>query len=474
MVAAASGGMNSTAAIWLVLIPLEAALSGSRRAVAVAALLAIGGVGLLLVAGSWLGLRPAAEHASLLTIGTLSALVYATGIAIGAGGLVQALRRIREEERRQLPVFGVTDVITWHGQGGRVVYASENAEAVLGALAADLQGNGLFDRIHVADRPAWLRALSEAATGESGEIEFRLRRPGEAGFMWLEMRCRRFDGKLDGDGAQPNAIAVMRDVTARKSHQEALVAARTEAERANAAKSRFLASMSHELRTPLNAIIGFSDMLQNETGHPIDSTRRREYARIISRSGHHLLAVTNDILDMARLETGHFELSPEPFRPEAVIASSVELLGLRAEEAGVVLHVDASDDLPDIIADRRAVMQILINLIANAITFSDRGGAVTVRASAAGEQIVFEVMDAGIGMAPDDLARIGHPYFRGGGRRCDGAGSGLGLSIVKRLVDLHGGALEGSSELCKGTRMVVRLPMDGAGLLPLAKVQKRA
>jgi cell cycle sensor histidine kinase DivJ len=474
MVAAASGGMNATAAIWLALIPLEAALSGSRRAVAVAALLAIGGVGLLLAAGSWLGLRPAVEHASLLTLGTLSALIYATGIAIGADDLVQALRCIREEERRRLLAFGATDVITWHGQGGRVVYASENAEAVLGAPAADLQDNGLFDRIHVADRPAWLRALSEAAAGEPGEIEFRLRRPGEAGFIWLEMRCRRFDGKPSGDGTQPNAITVMRDVTARKNHQDALIAARTEAERANAAKSRFLASMGHELRTPLNAIIGFSDMLQNETGHPIDSTRRREYARIISQSGHHLLAVTNDILNMARLETGHVQLFPEPLRPVAVIASSVELLGLRAEEAGVVLHVDAPDDLPDIIADRRAVMQILINLIANAITFSERCGAVTIRAGVADEQVVFEVMDTGIGMAADDLARIGRPCFRGAGHRHDGAGTGLGLSIVKGLVDLHGGALEASSEPGKGTRMVVRLPTDGAGLLPLARVQKRA
>jgi cell cycle sensor histidine kinase DivJ len=292
--------------------------------------------------------------------------------------------------------------------------------------------------------------------------------------MWIEMRCRRFDGKPDGDGTRPNAVAMMRDVTARKSHQDALIAARTEAERANAAKSRFLASMGHELRTPLNAIIGFSDLLQNETGHPIDSTRRREYARIISQSGHHLLAVTNDILDMARLETGHFELFPEPFRPGAVIASSVELLGLRAEEAGVVLRADASDDLPDIIADRRAVMQILINLIANAIKFSDRGGTVTVRAGVAGEQVVFEVIDTGIGMAADDLARIGRPYFRGSGRRHDGGGTGLGLSIVKGLVDLHGGELEASSETSKGTRMVVRLPRDGAGLLPHARVQKRA
>jgi two-component system, cell cycle sensor histidine kinase DivJ len=475
MVAAASGGVNSSAAIWLVLIPMEAALSGSRRAIIVAALLAIGGAGLLLVASSWFGLGPVVEHASLL--GTLSALIYAMGIALGADGLVRALRLAREEERRQLSAFGATDVVTWHGPGGRIVYASANAQRALGASAADLTGYGLFDRIHVADRPAYLRTLSEAANGDTGEIEFRLRRPGGADFMWIEMRCRPFEGKLDEYGPRPDVVAVMRDVTARKNQQQALIAARTEAERASAAKSRFLASMSHELRTPLNAIIGFSDMLQNEAGSSSDSARRREYARIISQSGHHLLAVTNDILDMSRLETGHFEIFPEPFPPGAAITSSVELLSLRAEEAGVTLCIDAPDDLPDLIADRRAVTQILINLISNAIKFSNRGGTVIVRAGVDGEHIVFEVVDRGIGMMQDDLARIGHSYFRGaGGRGHSGAGTGtgLGLSIVKGLVDLHGGALEASSEPGKGTRLAVRLPVDCERVAAAARVKKRA
>jgi two-component system, cell cycle sensor histidine kinase DivJ len=490
MVAAASGGMNSSTAVWLVLIPLEAALSGSRRAVVVAALLAIGGAGLLAVAGSWFGLGPAVEPSSLVTLGTLSAVIYATGIALGADGLVQSLR-LGREEAQALPAFGATDVVTWHGKGGRLLYASENAGAVLGALPADLQDHGLFDRIHVADRPAWLQALSTAAMGETGEIEFRLRRPGEAGFIWIEMRCRPF-GKRDG-GPGPDVVAVMRDVSARKHRQDGLIAARTEALRANAAKTRLLASMSHELRTPLNAIIGFSNMLQNDSGHPIDSARQREYARIISQSSHHLLAVANSILDMSRLQTGHFELFPEPFRPASVIASSVELLALRAQEAGVTLAVEAPEDLPGMVADRRAVTQILINLVANAISFSHRGGAVTVRAGIDLPEVVFEVTDTGIGMTPADLARIGNPYFRAAGaRRQDdawgatgpgsgvspglgsGQGAGLGLSIVRVLVELHGGTLEASSEPSKGTRMAVRLPLDCAGPLKIARMQKRA
>jgi two-component system, cell cycle sensor histidine kinase DivJ len=483
IVAASSGGINSFAAIWLVLIPLEAALSGSRRAVAVAALLAIGGVGLLVVVTSWFGLGPDVERSSgpPTAIGTLSALIYATGIALSADSLVRAnfTRLGRETEQRWLPAFSPADVITHHGHGGRIVYASANAQAVLGAPASDLQGYGLFDRIHIADRPAYLRALSEAAAsgdtcegdtcegdtceGDTCEIEFRLRRQAQVEFIWIEMRCRPCNGNVARDlgATSPHVVAVMRDVTSRKARDDALIAARAEAERANAAKSRFLAFMSHELRTPLNAIIGFSDMLGNEAENLIDAARRLEYARIINESGHHLLAMVNEVLEMSRLETGNFELFPEPFRLDAVIASCAELLALRAQEAGVNFNIDVPSGLPEIVADRRAVLQILINLIANAIKFSDPGGAVSVSAGVDRQHVRFEVADTGIGIAPDDITRIGSPFFQIRGTcGCKHDGVGLGLSIVKGLIDLHGGKLEAESRPGEGTRMVVRLPLD--------------
>ncbi len=467
-VAANSGGINSVAIIWLVLVPLEAALSGSRRAVAVAALLAGGGIGLLVVGGSWLDLGPGVERSTgaLTALGTVSALIYATGIALSADSLVRAnfMRVGRAAEPHRLPAFSPTDVITRHGPGGRIVHASANAQAVLGTPASDLQSYGLFDRIHIADRPAYLQALSEAAaSGDTCEIEFRLRREAKGEFTWIEMRCWSCNGNRtnDRDAASPEVVAAMRDVTARKNRQEALLAARAEAERGNAAKSRFLACMSHELRTPLTAIIGFSDLLRNESENLIDSARRLEYARIINESGHHLLAVANEILDMSRLDTGNFGLFPEPLRLDAVIASCVELLALRAQEAGVTFNTEAPSGLPEIVADRRAITQILINLITNAIKFSDRGGTVAVSARVDGQHVLLEVADTGIGIAPDDLTRIGNPFFQVQGRcgrKNDGAG--LGLSIVKRLVDLHGGELKVQSGPGEGTRMAVRLPLD--------------
>lgn len=479
ILAAGPGGIGALAAVVLVLVPLEAALSPVRRAVA-AALIAAAAAGLAMLlaalAGAWFG-PPAAWPGGLPTApGTLAGLLYAAGLTLGTGGFVPWPPVRLCHEAKRLPAFAAGDVITHHGHDGRIVYASD----VLGAPPGDLHGYGLFERIHVADRPAWLSALSQAAaTGAAGEIEFRLRRPGEADFMWIEMRCRPFDGHTARHGeAAPEAVAVMRDVTIRKARLDAALTAQAEARRAKCAMSRFLALTAHELCSPLNAIIGFSDMLRGEAGQPIESARRREYARIISQSGRHLLAVVDHILDMSRLQTGHFRLDPEPVRLAAVIASCAELMTPGALQEGVVLQTEVAADLPEIVADRRALTRILINLIANAVRFSGRGKAVTVRALREGERVALEIADTGTGMTPGDHASL-RSGWAPGGRRPMGAGpvgagsvgagcgagsvgAGLGLSIVKGLAALHGGELEAVSERGRGTRMVVRLPVDCA------------
>ena len=234
-------------------------------------------------------------------------------------------------------------------------------------------------------------------------------------------------------------VAVLRDVSERKIHERALEIARKESERINNAKSRFLATMSHELRTPLNAIIGFSDMLGNDSIE-LDAAREREYAMLINESGRHLLSVVNGILDMSKMENGNFEITPEPFAPAPVIRSCCDLLVLKAQEAGVELITRIAADLPEIVADRRAVSQILINLISNAIKFTPRGGRVSVSALCDGARLAVTVDDTGVGIGEADLPRLGEAFFQARAsydRRHDG--TGLGLSIVKGLVRLHGG-----------------------------------
>ena len=174
----------------------------------------------------------------------------------------------------------------------------------------------------------------------------------------------------------------MRDITKRKEQEAALEDARAEAERANEAKSRFLATMSHELRTPLNAIIGFSEMLTKEGSMMIDAKRRHDYAHLINDSGHHLLSVVNGILDMSKIESGNFEITPEPFAPRQVIAECCALLGYKAREMGIDLVVDLPESLPDMVADKRSLHQIMLNLVSNAIKFTKRGGKITVSARA--------------------------------------------------------------------------------------------
>jgi cell cycle sensor histidine kinase DivJ len=277
------------------------------------------------------------------------------------------------------------------------------------------------------------------------------------------MRCRSLDRIVDGavHSEACEVVAVMREVTTRKVQEQALEDARVEAERANDAKGRFLATMSHELRTPLNAVIGFSEMLMHDEEMQLDAVQRRDYAHLINDSGHHLLSVVNGILDMSKIETGNFEITPEPFAPAPVIRSCCDLLGLKARDAGVELLPRISVDMPEIIADKRALKQIMLNLISNAIKFTDRGGHVVVEATVESSIVVVRVVDNGVGIAEDDLPRLGDPFFQARGsyaRPYDG--TGLGLSIVKGLLALHHGQIEIKSRVAEGTCVTVRLPID--------------
>ncbi len=218
------------------------------------------------------------------------------------------------------------------------------------------------------------------------------------------MRCRAVDQAIGDGTAEREVVAVMRDITGRKEQEAALEEARAEADRANAAKSRFLATMSHELRTPLNAIIGFSEMLTKEGSLMIDAKRRHDYAHLINDSGHHLLSVVNGILDMSKIESGNFEITPEPFAPRQVIEECCGLLGYKAREMGIDLVTDLPEGLPDIVADKRSLHQIMLNLVSNAIKFTKRGGKITVSARSDAANITVVVEDTGVGIGDRGLA----------------------------------------------------------------------
>ncbi|GAB1715663.1 MAG: multi-sensor signal transduction histidine kinase [Nitrobacter sp.] len=475
MIAIPTGGIESFAAVWLIVIPLEAALSASRRVVGFASMLAVSCVLALIAMGSFDVLPPldvgAATHGIFMASGIASATLYAAAVAFGSEALARTGASLLnvEEDRYRLLARNMCDVISRHGRNGAVQFISPAAEALLGAPASELQDHGLFDRVHVADRPAYLTALAAAALGSDAQsVEFRLRRDVARGprrearhpadFIWVEMRCQPLVSAAGS--AEPEVVAVMRDITDRKHQEHALDLARTAAENADAAKTRFLATVSHELRTPLNAIIGFSEMIVQEDALAIDAARRKEYAQLINDSGQHLLSVVNSILDMSKMESGNFEISPEPFAPREMLLNSSNLLALKARDSGIELVTRVPEDLPQITGDPRAFRQIVLNLVSNAIKFTERGGRVTVSARIEGSRMMLSVMDNGVGIAQEDLKRIGDPFFQAGQtyqRRHEG--TGLGLSIVKSLVALHRGEIDLRSKVGEGTTVTVMLPL---------------
>ncbi len=477
-VATLTGGLASPVILWFAVIPAEAALAGSKRITAVSALVA--GAALAAVAlVDFGGLLPVARmpDRALTLVVAGGALLYAASLALRLHARhAGAEQRMRDGEGRyRLLADNATDLITRHDLSGDVEFASPSARALTGCAPSELEGRGLFERVQVADRPAFLQAFSEAdRTGRSMSVEFRVRRgePGSrATYSWLEMRCRPAVDPVDG---RRMLVAVTREITQRKDAEAAFEGARGDAEQASRAKDQFLANMSHELRTPLNAIIGFSDILREELAGRAGAERHHDYARLIHASGEHLLEVVNAILDMSKIEAGGIDLTRERFALGSVVDSAVEMLSqqIAARKLRIARRIGA--DLPDILADRRACRQILLNLLSNAIKFTEPGGRVSVAARLERGSFVIEVADDGIGISAADLPRIGTPFVQVDaryGRRYEG--TGLGLSVVKGLVALHGGTLSIASTLGQGTTVTVRLPADLVALQPVGRFDER-
>jgi cell cycle sensor histidine kinase DivJ len=215
------------------------------------------------------------------------------------------------------------------------------------------------------------------------------------------------------------------------------------------------------LRTPLNSIIGFSDMMLHGMAGGFADPRQREYVGLVRESGNHLLSVVNSILDMSRMEAGGYATNPEPFRFSEAVDMCQAMLTQQASAKKLDLRTDVAAEIGEIYADKRAVKQILINLVSNAIKFTPEGGTVSIGAKRVGSRVHFWVSDTGIGMGADDLARIGEPFVQIRSdltRYCEGAG--LGLSLVKGLVALHSGTMSIESEPGLGTKVTVSLPVS--------------
>src|SRR6195256_1439220 len=232
------------------------------------------------------------------------------------------------------------------------------------------------------------------------------------------------------------------------------------AEEANQTKSKFLANMSHELRTPLNAIIGFSEIMESGMFGTLGSEKYQEYCHDILTSGHYLLEVINDILDMSKIEAGRMKLDMEPLDLSKTLAESRRVVSGRADDKNLVLDADIESTI-SVVADRRAIKQIIVNLLSNAVKFTPDNGKVVVRSQMLEDSIVLLIADTGIGIAPESLRRLGKPFEQVESQLTKTYhGSGLGLAIAKSLANLHGGSMKLRSTLGVGTVVCVSLPRD--------------
>ena len=314
----------------------------------------------------------------------------------------------------------------------------------------------------------------EVWSGYMDDVDERDRRSlaGES-ILFHEETVERRDGEFvsslsskiplrDSTGDVYAVLTIAIDITDRKRTENVLREAKEVAELANRTKTDFLANMSHELRTPLNAVIGFSEIIHKQMFGPIGSERYREYARDIYESGTHLLNLINDILDVSKAEAGKIELHEEIVKIDRVIDASVRLIQERARDANLELTMPETSSLPAVRADERRLKQVLLNLLSNAVKFTPAGGRVAIAANTTADQgFSLQVSDTGIGIAEADIAKVLSPFGQVDSKLARKyEGTGLGLSLSKALVELHGGALTIDSTVGVGTTVTVTLPPE--------------
>ena len=338
---------------------------------------------------------------------------------------------------------------------GDVVQASAQSRTILGVEPEILHGTGFFERVLISDRIAYLSAMADLREGKpSAQLRLRIRVPAEAGAS-VGSVYRTFVAEMGLE--QGGVVMVLRDDEATSQLEESLAEAKLEVEKTVQLRDQMLASVSHELRTPLSAIVGFSDVLTNEMFGPFANERQREYVTLINEASSHLLNVVNAVLDVSKIQSGTYVGDVEEFELAASAKLAVAMIAQEANAKSVNLELDLNEEIGLVCCDRRAVQQILINLLSNAVKFTPEG---TVRLSAQkrGEKLFLTVTDTGIGIAPEDLSRLGKPFTQIRNEHAS-KGTGLGLALVNGLVQECGGSFRIESAPGAGTKVHVSIPV---------------
>jgi PAS domain S-box-containing protein len=356
------------------------------------------------------------------------------------------------------------DIISLLDSRGRIRHVSSAEQHLLGYRHTQPEDVELFSLVHPDDFDHVASAFIAMATGSRSQLHVRYR-VRHAKDRWVTMDSRA-QAVTDDEGRFLGAVVVSRDVTARLESEQRLEALRKAAEQASRAKSDFLSRMSHELRTPLNAILGFSQLLQMDEL----AVEQSEAVEHILRGGRHLLDLIDEVLDIARIETGHLELALRPVLVAEVVHEALELNRPMADraEVGMQSAIDPGDNQA-VVADRQRLLQVMLNLVSNAVKYNRPGGRVDVSCQVTPEgRVRLAVADTGRGIRPEDMSRVFEPFNRLGAEPAGVGGTGVGLALAKDLVEMMHGSLVVESVPDVGSTFVVELPLavipDGARL----------
>jgi len=387
------------------------------------------------------------------------------GVPVAVGSISTDITEVKEavaataaRERVLSTVIGASpDVITILEDDGTIRTTSVAFERIFGFPTRDIVDRNLSDLVHPEDQAGTAARLAQLRDGED-RVTFRFRGHTSHG-SWVTIEShaqviRRPDGSNDG------IVMVSRDVSDQIALEQALRQAKETAERASMAKSEFLSRVSHELRTPLNAMLGFTQLLELEE---LDETCS-EYVDQIARAGDHLLALINEVLDIARIESDNVNLQLEPVGTADAVREALDLTAPLAARAGVSLHGPVFEGTSDLLvtADRQRLLQVLLNLLSNAIKYNHPGGRVEVRAARVGDQVRITVLDTGPGLTDAQIERLFTPFDRLGLEHSGIEGTGVGLSLSRGLTERMGGELSVRSVPGEGSAFTVALPSASA------------